>query len=202
MKTKIDAAWIARVSQGTAFLGEMTRADLPTGRDTRVTFNLAQARSYDLGPRMTQLKEGAGPHAPLAGIRPPASAPEAPRGVTVSDRRSLTIGKSSLIGVFEGLRLQDGTTWPAAVRVAGHLRVELEPGDPPPDEVTFTVLFRGATMVEGGAPIVLGQPILVIGSPSLVIPVAGAGEFIFRYAFKRGGASCGAPLEFRFNLEG
>lgn len=121
------------------------------------------------------------------------------------DVRKEADGKSTIIGVFDGLQIGANSfnAGPAAIRLATHMRFQLDVGEPIPDKSTLTIRFNDAEIVTGMNEIKINRidlPVSLI-APMSFIPITGAGVISYEYTFWAKEIQLGAPHRFGVSVQ-
>lgn len=121
------------------------------------------------------------------------------------DVRKEVDGKSTIVGVFDGLLIDARSVaeWPAAIRIAAHMRLQLVEGEPVPDENILAIKFNEAEIARGVNRMKvtrLDLPVTLV-APMIFIPIAESGKVVFEYTFKANGEQLGERQTFSLSVD-
>jgi len=125
--------------------------------------------------------------------------------ISCEDVRRELDNKVSLLGVFEGLIVQPDAfaKGPAIIRVATHLRFQIEEGDQIPDEASVVITLNGDLLARADSLVVVGDREVPVtyASTMMMLPIARPGTVAFAYRFRAEGKDVWTPPPFAFTVQ-
>jgi hypothetical protein len=109
--------------------------------------------------------------------------------LSCEDTRQEIDGKTTLVGIYDGLNVAPTQPWPITIRFAAHLRFQLEDGDPIPDRIAMTISVDDETAIAGYATITLrsrDRP-ASFAIPMVFLPIRKPGPVSLTCEFQRDG---------------
>jgi hypothetical protein len=125
--------------------------------------------------------------------------------VPCEDVRPELGGKVMLLGVTDAIAFDGSivTAWPFPVRVAAHLRFQVDSSEPVPSAVTIRIAYGQAEIFTVTAPIVVTRTDLPasVSLGMVIVPVTESGTITFTYSFEKHGEHSWEPFVFGVPVE-